>query len=521
MKKTLSRHAARADVALLLEGTYPYISGGVSSWVAGLLEAFPEYTFAIVFIGGRAVDYGEPKYEFPDNVVDYREVFLFDQADHTPPVEAAVCPHEVMADVRTMHDRFVSNGADSAHDLAKVLPYVFPGGDVTEQLFLHGQQSWDEIRDRYERFCTDPSFTDYFWTVRIMHIPLWKLFKVAHDMIPVSVCHAVSTGYAGFLGTLLNLRKGVPLFISEHGIYTKERQIDLFQSEWVHDNRTLIERSSTQTAYFQELWIRFFKTLGKQAYDSAGAISALFEGNHKRQLLDGAPLEKTLLIPNGIVVERFRPARERRKDAIPMVAALIGRVVPIKDVKTFVRSIFIARRYRPDLQGWIVGPMAEDPAYVQECQDLVAGLGLQDAVQFLGFRDVRDVYPDVGVVVLSSISEGLPLVILEAYAAGVPVVATDVGACRELIEGRDPADRALGTSGRVVRIADPAALAAATLELLGDANAWRQAQTAGIARVEQYYTHARMVDNLRAVYQRLISGAEHNAAEEGAASWPA
>ena len=64
------------------------------------------------------------------------------------------------------------------------------------------------------------------------------------------------------------------------------------------------------------------------------------------------------------------------------------------------------------------------------------------------------------VVVLTSLSEGQPLVILEAYAAGLPVVATYVGACRELIEGGDEADRALGPSGIVTRVANPAETAA-------------------------------------------------------------
>lgn len=519
MKHIAARRGKQADIALLLEGTYPYVAGGVSSWVADMLRAYPQYRFAIVFIGGRAADYGAPRYALPDNVVHFEEIFLFDQDRQVPMAEPSHCPQAAMRQIRDLHDDFGLMGREIGSRLADVLPLVVPGGPVTEQLFLYGQQSWDEIRTRYEKYCTDPSFTDYFWTVRIMHIPLWKLIGVAEALIPVKLCHAVSTGYAGFLGALLQIRRQIPLLLSEHGIYTKERQIDLFQSEWIRDNRSLLERNFVQVPYFQELWMRFFRTLGAMAYDAATVISALYEGNRARQIQDGAVPERTRVIPNGIEIDRYRPLREQRPAVIPPVAVLIGRVVPIKDIKTFIRAVFIGARQRTDLQGWIVGPEDEDPDYVQECQALIAALELEDRVRMLGFRDVREILPQVGLVVLSSISEGLPLVILEAYAAGVPVVATDVGACRELIEGQGSADRALGPSGRIVRMADSAGLSDAMLEMLDDPQAWRQAQQAGIERVERYYSRARMVETYAHIYRDLGAGAGHDP-ERQEAPWP-
>src|SRR5690606_2074929 len=125
-------------------------------------------------------------------------------------------------------------------------------------------------------------------------------------------------------------------------------------------------------------------------------------------------------IPNGIPIERFAPLRELRPAGIPKVVALIGRVVPIKDIKTFIRAMFIARRNDPEIEGWIVGPQDEDPAYAAECLDLVAGLGMQSHIKFMGFQNIDELMPRIGLVALSSISEGLPLVILEAFASGVP-----------------------------------------------------------------------------------------------------
>jgi glycosyltransferase involved in cell wall biosynthesis len=135
----------------------------------------------------------------------------------------------------------------------------------------------------------------------------------------------------------------------------------------------------------------------------------------------------------------------------------------------------------------------------------VAFLGLERRVKFLGFQNILDLLPRVGLVVLSSISEALPLVLLEGFAAGVPAISTDVGSCRQLVEGLAPDDRALGAAGRVVGIADPQALAEAAIALLADHGAWRAAAAAGIARVERHYTQSLMFDRYRELYTAALA----------------
>jgi len=158
----------------------------------------------------------------------------------------------------------------------------------------------------------------------------------------------------------------------------------------------------------------------------------------------------------------------------------------------------------PQVEGWIAGPEDEDPEYAEECRALAGSLGIAHKVKFLGFQKIDALLPKVGLLVLSSISEALPLVVLEGYAAGVPSIATDVGSCRQLIYGLAGEDAALGPAGRVVGIADPTALAAAAIELLSDAKAWHAAQAAGITRVERYYTQDRMFDSYRALYRKAL-----------------
>ncbi len=509
---TLPPHpqATQADIALLLEGTFPYVSGGVSSWVNQIIRAFPEYRFAIVFLGSRREDYGAMKYELPANVVHFEAHFLYDTpvADRIPAARRGDGAAFALASDLHDHMRDRNAPATALASFREISREILPAGRLSLDDFLHSEAAWEMVCERYRRFCADPSFVDFFWTARIMHQPLWQLAKVAQNLIPVRALHAVSTGYAGFLGALLHQSRQLPLILSEHGIYTKERKIDLFKSEWIRDNRNVFQRDPTELSYFRRMWIGFFEWLGRFCYDAADPIIALYEDNRQRQIADGALAERTCNIPNGINLARLSPLRGQRPETPPPVLCLIGRVVPIKDIKTFIRAMRRVVNQMPQAEGWIAGPEDEDPGYAQECRDLVRSLGLEKHVRFLGFQKIDDLMPRIGLTILSSISEALPLVILEGYAAGVPTVSTDVGSCRQLVEGLDDEDRALGASGAIVKIADPQALADAALALLGSTAAWQAASQAGIQRVERYYSDALMFSRYRKVYMNALERAE-------------
>ena len=499
--------AQSADIALVLEGTFPYIRGGVSGWVNQIIHAYPEHRFAIIFLGSRREDYGDFKYPLPANVVHFEEHFLYAKGSSNEEPLARAGDPVGHALVQRLLDALAEGpaNAQAMRAFEAVVEQMQPGGTVQLTDFLYSRRAWELICDNYRRHCADPSFVDFFWTVRIMFQPLWVLARVAQQFIDVRAVHCASTGYAGFLGGLLAQTRGVPLILSEHGIYTKERKIDLFKSEWIRDNRNIFQRDPTELSYLRQMWIQFFEWIGRYCYQRADPIIALYEANRQRQVADGAPAERTSSIPNGIRVERFSPLRADRPAGPPPVLCLIGRVVPIKDIKTFIRAMRRVVNQRPDAEGWIAGPVDEDPTYVEECRNLVRSLGLQQNIQFLGMQRVEDLMPQIGLVVLSSISEALPLVLLEGSAAGVPTVATDVGSCRQLVEGLDAEDRALGPSGTVVPIAQPQQLADAALALLGDPVAWHAASRAAVARVERYYTDTLMFDRYRQVYERALT----------------
>ena len=493
--------AESADIGLLLEGTFPYVAGGVSSWVNQMIRGFPDIRFAVVFIGSLEEEYGEAKYELPANVVHFERHYLY-APRRAPEIKKVEGDAATFAAVEEMHRYFRAPHAHGeGRAIFEKLAPELAGGKLNQEDFLYGHRSWEFIAAQYREFSSDPSFVDYFWTVRTMHGPVWILADVAKNLIPCKAYHTVSTGYAGLLGALLKYRTGKPLILSEHGIYTKERRIDLFNAHWIPDNRVIFQRDPTEIAYFRQMWMRFFEGVGKICYDASNSIIALFEGNRLRQIEDGADPARTTNIPNGIDLARYAPVRQKRARETPPVVALIGRIVPIKDVMTFVRAIRTVVNRMPQAEAWIIGPEDEDREYAQQCRNLAVGLGISDKVKFLGFQNMTEVLPQVGCVVLSSISEALPLVLLEGFAAGVPAVATDVGACRQLVNGLDAEDQALGAAGSVVGIADPQSLALAVVELLTDRAKWEAASQAGIRRVETYYTQEQMFARYRAIYE--------------------
>jgi len=138
-------------------------------------------------------------------------------------------------------------------------------------------------------------------------------------------------------------------------------------------------------------------------------------------------------------------------------------------------------------EGTIMGPMDEEPKYSGECRELAQGLGIDADVRFTGRVNVKEYYGKVDVIVLTSISEAQPFAILEANCAGLPVVATDVGACRELVRGRTPDDQALGESGFLTPVASPELIADALQRYAKSPDLTRRMGQIGRQRALRFY----------------------------------
>ena len=404
--RTLLDKKEAVDIMIISEGTYPYVRGGVSSWIHQLVNGLPQYRFGIVFIGSKEEEYGEIQYAFPENLVYLLEAYMFDFGKRSD-VKPLKGKRKALQDTRKIYRWFTSREGEFPPQLYRLDFYL---KEVDERFFLHSESAWNFITEQYEKHAPEMPFVDYFWTVRSIHAPIWILAWIArHISGRAKVIHTPSTGYAGFLGALISRNDEVPLILTEHGIYTKERKIDLLSSDLFSHKRFELMYQAHENDYIKEMWIRFFEGIGYFCYDRAEPILSLYHGAKEAQIAYGADPKRCRVVPNGVNTEVLSEAYKKREEKIPLVVTLIGRVVAIKDIKTFIRAIRIAVFEFPELEGWIVGPTDEDPEYAQECLRIVQNLGLENRVKFLGFQNVAEILPQTGILTLTSISEGIPV----------------------------------------------------------------------------------------------------------------
>jgi glycosyltransferase involved in cell wall biosynthesis len=172
----------------------------------------------------------------------------------------------------------------------------------------------------------------------------------------------------------------------------------------------------------------------------------------------------------------------------------VGRLAPLKDHATLLRAVALTRSHHPDVQLWIVG----DGPLQLSLRELTYELGLKDSVTFFGEQpDVSPFMLAADLFVSSSVTEGLPVSLLEAMSVGLPAVVTDVGGMGEIAR--------LSSAVTLVPSSDPQGMAAA----LSDAIARRQelpklGQLASYC-YEQYFRPERMLDDYMSLYNRCVS----------------
>jgi len=375
-----------SDVCLILEGTYPYAVGGVSTWVHSLITGLPEIEFALIHIqaGGKE---REPKFELPPNLQEVMEIAI------------------------------TSRG-----------------------------------------------------------------FEICGRLYPqAAIYHALSSGFAGLLGIKFKRILKRPLILTEHGICWREAELGAGETECGFK----VDRN----------WAVRFREMAKLVYREADAIITVCEANRRLQLVAGAPAERCRIIPNGVGILASEP--REAPDGRPCIG-LVGRVVPLKDVATFIAACRILADELPEAEFFVVGPTDQDEGYYRECLELRRRLGLNGKLHFTGEVDPLPYYRMLDVMVLTSISEGQPLAILEAMAAGVPVVATDVGGCAETLGVSDTE-----AAGLITPPSDPQATAEAVLKICRNRELYARMSTAGLRRAKYLYHKEYFLAAYRALYETI------------------
>lgn len=466
-------------ICIVAEGCYPYIVGGVSSWIHSMIKAFPEHQFTILSIVANRSYRGKFVYELPENVIEVHELYLED-VDWLGQTKNVVLNKR---EQKALHSLLVNQNVQW-----KTLFQLFARKNFSLNELMMGPDFLDAVKTCYEVRYPEAVFSDFLWTMRSIYLPLFLTFQM--KLPKAHLYHCVATGYAGIIGSMAEMKYHCGLLISEHGIYTREREEELIRAGWVD-------------GIYKNIWIDQFRKMSRLAYERANLVTSLYEHARELQIELGCEKEKTMVTPNGIDVAEFSNLK-RREDMTPeqIHIGAILRVTPIKDVKTMIRAFTYAKERVPKLKLWIMGPTDEDEGYANECFELVELLGVQDVV-FTGRVKVAEYMEGLDMTILTSVSEGQPLTILESYAAKKPVIATDVGNCRGLIygEGDD-----FGAAGILTHIMNVEEIADAIVELATHDNKRKQMGENGYHRLIEKYTVENMKETYREIYRKFEEG---------------
>ncbi len=463
-------------ICLILEGCYPYVTGGVSSWTHQYIQAMPEHEFVIWAVGADSRDKGKFKYKLPDNVVGVKEIFLGDA---------------LKGGFRKQKYRFSD---DELASLKGIISGKNPDWDVLFDLynvkrlspaaFLMSREYLDLLTETCLEDYPYTAFSDMFHTVRSMLLPL--LYIMGADIPKADIYHSIATGYSGILARLGSYINKVPYMISEHGIYTREREEEIIRAKWV-------------LPAFKRLWVRFFYMLSDGAYEKATMITSLFDRAMETQIELGCERSKCRYIPNGIHYERFCDIPPKPDNGMVDIGAVL-RIAPIKDVKTLISAFAQLKSRVKNVRLHICGP-EDDGEYAKECYELVRALKVEDII-FTGTVNVTEYMKNFDFTMLTSISEGLPLSVLESFAAGRPAVVTDVGACRAMIYGMEGDD--LGDAGICVPPMQRDAICAAMETLCVKPELRYKMGVAAKERVRRYYLHRDMMKSYQDTYDEVF-----------------
>lgn len=295
-----------------------------------------------------------------------------------------------------------------------------------------------------------------------------RLYQLLRRERP-SILHT-SLFHANISGRLMGRLAGVPIIIcSEHTI--------AMESEWRyrlnHWTSGLVDRVTTVSETMRQFCLTHI----------------------------GLPTEKVSLIYNGVEFStqpQSTQAQARAELGLPANGTILGAVSrfdPVKGVNYLLEAL--ARLHQPEVQLVLIGGGVQRP----ELEAMAQKLGIAGRVHWAGFRsNIPGLLPALDIFVQPSVYEGLPMSVLEAMAAGLPVVATAVGGTPEIVSD--------GVTGCLVPPRDPAALVQAIQTLISQPELRDRMGQAGLERVRQEFSVQQMVQRTEALYEELLINAK-------------
>jgi polysaccharide biosynthesis protein PelF len=466
----------RTRVLLTTEGTYPYAVGGVSSWCELLVREIKEFDWQVLPIVGA---HGKPPlYTLPVHAREVGKIELW--SEELPGRRTPGAPATDDLPAVLVRELIGWNGDADALVRAFVRCRQSPAGVRSAWRSRRGwSQFLDALRgvldERVEEAGVPPAL-DMLEAASLYQTLYWVARTAAAPTPPTDVLHVTAAGWAAVPALVHKALHGTPLVLTEHGVYVREAYL------------AAVRNGGSAGARFTAT--RLARGLARAAYAGADVVSPVTDANAFWEEGLGIEPEKIHVIYNGMRA----PGRPLPAPGARTVVS-VGRIDPLKDVHTMLRVAQETLRTVPDAQFLHYGPVTEgEDAYGRSCFALHEQLGLGERFKFMGrTTDPNGVVRDADVVLMTSISEGLPMSILEAMGQGRPVVSTGVGGVPDVVKG----------CGYVTPPGDVHGLAMAVATLLERPALAAQLGLRGHARLARRFNEEVCVDG----YRDLLRGA--------------
>ncbi len=474
----------RPRILMTTEGTYPYAVGGVSSWCDLVIGGLGEFDWQIL----------------PIMAGDRRNAAIF----QLPPHAKLVGQIELWSDGLPRRRWFASRdqrageslpanlvraliGWEGSYDaLIDALVWCRSRPDAVRRAF-RAPSGWSTflgaLEDVLDELHPDagPSPTlDAVEAARLYQTLYWIARTAGIPTPQTDLLHVTAAGWAVVPALVHKHLHGTDVLLTEHGVYVREAYLAAARSPSSQGERFLTSRLA--------------RGLSRAAYEAADFVAPVTEANAAWERGLGVDPEKIRVIQNGIDAPPDYSDPPRNQKVVS-----VGRIDPLKDVQTMLRVAVEVNRRVPGARFEYWGPPTKgQETYARACEELARRLGAERCFQFMGStKDPHGVVRDADVVLMTSISEGLPMSILEAMAQARPVVATGVGGVPEVLRG----------CGIVPPPGDVHAIATGVTMLLRDPELAAQLGRRGFARVHRQYTRTACLDGYRDLLGQLTSKA--------------
>jgi len=477
------------DVLLTTEGTYPFVTGGVSTWAHQLVTGLDDMRFVVYSVVANtnmAV-----RYEVPASVAHVVQVPLWgteDSAEFSP--RPGWIARRTRRPGRHFESQFlpayaqlvisVALGEGGPDDLVAALCALSEYADrYSLKLAMRDGRTWRLFRDTLGAHPLFRKLTT-FEAVDLARSVYRYLAPLDYPPELPGIVHASAAAFCAIPAVVLRERWGVPFLLTEHGVYYRERLLAL-------------GRNNTNSPY-RVFLSNFYAAVVAMAYSRADLIAPVARFNASWEMRLGVDESKIHPMPNGVDPERFPLVRPAGSGDGPLTLVAVARLERLKDIHTLLRAFALVRPRIPGVRLEIHGPES-DAAYARSCYALADQLGLGEACAFRGpTADVGAALNAGDIAVLSSISEGFPFAAVEALMAGRPMVATEVGGVPEVV--RPP-------YGSLVAPGRPAALADAICAMAEDRADLARRGRLGREAVLASYTLQVFLDGYRWLYDEV------------------